>query len=148
MRNCLALVDDASMNVVAALRSAGAKPKKILQYIQEHTPAEPSLKDVHNLLAHLKATEHGTTSVEARIHAWVDDFADDGNVGRVFTDEKVRKNVGSCITMQTKHMLRMFDLYPEVLLIDATHGANASNYKLFSFMVHDAFGKASTCSLL
>ena len=35
----------------------------------------------------------------------------------------------------------MFDQFPEVLLLDATHGTNISNYKLFSFMVHDSFGK-------
>ena len=37
-------------------------------------------------------------------------------------------------------MRRMFDLFPEVLLIDATHGTNNCNYKLFSFMIHDTFG--------
>ncbi|GMF45303.1 unnamed protein product [Phytophthora fragariaefolia] len=35
----------------------------------------------------------------------------------------------------------MFNMFPEVLLIDATHGTNASKYKVFSFMVHEAFGK-------
>ncbi|GMF56996.1 unnamed protein product [Phytophthora fragariaefolia] len=38
-------------------------------------------------------------------------------------------------------MREMFDRFPEVMLIDATHGTNASKYKIFSFMVHDAFGK-------
>ncbi|ETI54652.1 hypothetical protein F442_02536 [Phytophthora nicotianae P10297] len=38
-------------------------------------------------------------------------------------------------------MRSMFEQFPEVLLIDATHGTNASNYKLFSFMIRDAMGK-------
>ncbi|ETL81828.1 hypothetical protein L917_17927, partial [Phytophthora nicotianae] len=37
-------------------------------------------------------------------------------------------------------MREMFKRFPEVLLIDATHGTNVSKYKVFSFMTHDAFG--------
>ncbi|KAF4130592.1 hypothetical protein GN958_ATG20174, partial [Phytophthora infestans] len=35
----------------------------------------------------------------------------------------------------------MFEHFPKVLLIDATHDTSSSNYKLFSFMIHDAMGK-------
>lgn len=35
----------------------------------------------------------------------------------------------------------MFEHFPEVLLVDATHDTNNLGHKLFSFMVHDAFGK-------
>ncbi|KAJ0404544.1 hypothetical protein ATCC90586_003076 [Pythium insidiosum] len=38
-------------------------------------------------------------------------------------------------------MRKMFDHFPEVSLIDATHHTNNCHYKLFSFMVHDALGK-------
>lgn len=38
-------------------------------------------------------------------------------------------------------MRSVFYQFPEVLLIDATHGTNASKCKVFSFMTHDAFGK-------
>ncbi|GMF51106.1 unnamed protein product [Phytophthora fragariaefolia] len=38
-------------------------------------------------------------------------------------------------------MVELFDRFPEVLLIDATHGTNACKYKVFSFMAHDIFGK-------
>ncbi|ETO60131.1 hypothetical protein F444_21634 [Phytophthora nicotianae P1976] len=31
-------------------------------------------------------------------------------------------------------------LFPEVLLVDATHNTNDLRYKLFSFMVHDVYG--------
>lgn len=31
--------------------------------------------------------------------------------------------------------------FPEVLLIDTTHGTNTSRYQVFSFMAHDVFGK-------
>lgn len=35
----------------------------------------------------------------------------------------------------------MFSHFPEVVLIDATYGTDDANYKLFSFMIHDAFGR-------
>eukprot|EP00644_Phytophthora_capsici_P019235 jgi/Phyca11/132981/e_gw1.284.3.1 len=38
-------------------------------------------------------------------------------------------------------MRSLFKRFPEVLLIDATHGTNRSKYKVFSFMAHDTFGK-------
>ncbi|GMF59825.1 unnamed protein product [Phytophthora fragariaefolia] len=38
-------------------------------------------------------------------------------------------------------MREMVDRFPDVMLIDATHGTNASKSKIFSFMVHDALGK-------
>ncbi|OWY99608.1 hypothetical protein PHMEG_00029363 [Phytophthora megakarya] len=37
-------------------------------------------------------------------------------------------------------MRRFFEAFPEVVMIDATHGTNASKYKLFSFMIDDTFG--------
>eukprot|EP00644_Phytophthora_capsici_P015587 jgi/Phyca11/55809/gw1.44.142.1 len=38
-------------------------------------------------------------------------------------------------------MKRLFRAFPEVVLVDATHDTNANRYKLFSFAVHDVFGK-------
>ncbi|ETK75673.1 hypothetical protein F441_18104 [Phytophthora nicotianae CJ01A1] len=51
-----------------------------------------------------------------------------GNVERIFVD-----------TVQEKHTRELFNLYPVVLMIDATHGTNLSKYKVFSIMTHDAF---------
>lgn len=38
-------------------------------------------------------------------------------------------------------MREIFARFPEVLLIDAMHGTNASKYNVISFMAHDVFGK-------
>ncbi|OWZ22280.1 hypothetical protein PHMEG_0003032 [Phytophthora megakarya] len=46
------------------------------------------------------------------------------------------------IVVQSMHMLRsLFSAFLEVLLVDATHGTNASRYHRFSFMIHDLFGR-------
>ncbi|ETL90853.1 hypothetical protein L917_10552, partial [Phytophthora nicotianae] len=49
--------------------------------------------------------------------------------------------VATCITLQTKHMRQIFEQFPEVLLMDATHRTNKSKYKVFSLMAHDTFQK-------
>ncbi|KAG6613253.1 uncharacterized protein IUM83_17028 [Phytophthora cinnamomi] len=42
--------------------------------------------------------------------------------------------------VQTKHMRELFARFPEVVMIDTTHGTNLSKYKVFSIMAHDVFG--------
>ncbi|OWZ02190.1 ABC transporter, partial [Phytophthora megakarya] len=55
----------------------------------------------------------------------------------VFVDEA---KPAQTITMQTRQMCRWFKIFPEALMIDATHNTNESRYKLFSFMVNDVYG--------
>ncbi|KAG6944103.1 hypothetical protein JG687_00018051 [Phytophthora cactorum] len=38
-------------------------------------------------------------------------------------------------------MRSLFSCFTEVLLVDAIHGTNSEHYKVFSFMVHDSFGR-------
>ncbi|GMF22966.1 unnamed protein product [Phytophthora fragariaefolia] len=64
-----------------------------------------------------------------------------GNVGRIFVDDVNHKKIATCITLQTKHMRALFEQFPEILLIDATHGTDRSKYKVFSHMIRDTFGK-------
>ncbi|KAF1779444.1 hypothetical protein GQ600_24230 [Phytophthora cactorum] len=35
---------------------------------------------------------------------------------------------------------RFFEVFPEVAMLDSTHGTNSSLYQLFSFMIGDGFG--------
>lgn len=51
VRNALDADVLATVNI---LRKAEAKRKKILEYIVEHSPQQPRMKDVHNLLSKLK----------------------------------------------------------------------------------------------
>ncbi|ETI54428.1 hypothetical protein F443_02743 [Phytophthora nicotianae P1569] len=41
-------------------------------------------------------------------------------------------------------MGRFFEAFPEVVMVASTNGTNAAKYKLFSFMIDDAFGHGST----
>ncbi|ETM40837.1 hypothetical protein L914_13327 [Phytophthora nicotianae] len=97
------------------------------------------MKDVHNLLARLKRESYDFPTMEERINSILRDFTSEkGNLARVYTNQE---GAEECISLQSSHMRTMFESFPEVLLIDATHDTNSSNYKLFSFMIHDALGK-------
>ncbi|ETI36169.1 hypothetical protein F441_17524 [Phytophthora nicotianae CJ01A1] len=39
------------------------------------------------------------------------------------------QKTATCITVQTKHMRYLYDRFPEVVLIDTTHGTNAQSTK-------------------
>lgn len=129
---------------VHMLYLVGLSTKKIHRFIMEKTKSNPNLRDVHNLIAKIKSHYKGHTTTAQRVRVFMDDFCDEtssntkGNIGRVFTDPET-KSV-KCVTLQTAFMRRIFGLFPEVLLIDATHGTNNANYKLFSIMVHSTFG--------
>ncbi|KAE9267807.1 hypothetical protein PF008_g31268, partial [Phytophthora fragariae] len=74
-----------------------------------------------------EAKDHGTATVAERLHKWMLEFSEEeGNIGRIFVDLINEKKIATCVTMQTRSMREMFDRFPEVLLIDATHGTNSS----------------------
>ncbi|ETI43866.1 hypothetical protein F441_11230, partial [Phytophthora nicotianae CJ01A1] len=130
------------VGTVSELLKAGAKKKQILQYIYEKSSCAPTTQDVHNLVRKLKYQNNAASTSAKRLKHWMHEFTQEpGNVGRIFVDSVHKKTIATCITMQTAHMRELFDRFPEVLMIDATHGTNASKYKVFSIMAHDAFGK-------
>nr|CCA24104.1 hypothetical protein PITG_23301 [Albugo laibachii Nc14] len=131
------------IDTINLLRQNGAKKKSIQRYIVEHSSLSPTLKDIANLIVKLKKREKGSKAPVELLHERMRELCEKepGNVGRVFTDVVDSKAVATCITLPTKHMHEMLVKFPEVLLIDATHGTKASRYKVFSFMAHDVFGK-------
>ncbi|POM61588.1 hypothetical protein PHPALM_29374, partial [Phytophthora palmivora] len=137
-------LNETTLRTVDTLQKTGVKKTGIIRHILENTDSNPTPKDVQNLVLKLKARAQrdGPSSSDKRLKKWMKEFgAQSGNVGRIFLDDVGNKRVATCITLQTKHMRDMFEQFPEVLLIDATHGTNRSNYKVFSFMAHDTFGK-------
>lgn len=130
------------ISTVNELRKAGAKKKRILKYIHDNSACNPSNQDVHNLVRRLKKQGSTATTSTKRLKKWMMEFSEEpGDVGRIFVDSVNDKRIATCITLQTKHMRELFDRFPEVLMIDATHGTNVSKYKVFSIMAQDVFGK-------
>ncbi|ETL84015.1 hypothetical protein L917_16109 [Phytophthora nicotianae] len=138
--NRIALEPDV-VYTVNELRRAGVK-KNILKYIHENSACNPTNQDVHNLVRTLRKRENTSTTSAKRLKKWMIEFSEEpGNVGLIFVDSVHDKTVATCIRLQTKHMRELFNMFPDVLMIDATHGTIASKYKVFSIMAHDVFGK-------
>ncbi|KAG2797113.1 hypothetical protein PC116_g20776 [Phytophthora cactorum] len=53
----------------------------------------------------------------------------------------IETNVARVVTFQAARPIRLFAAFPEVGLVDSTYGTNVNQYKLFSFAVHDVFGR-------
>ncbi|ETP52784.1 hypothetical protein F442_02249 [Phytophthora nicotianae P10297] len=131
--------DEDVVSTVRVLHRCGANRKRILEYIMENSTVEPTMKDEHNFVQRLKKESYNYPTMETRIEHILSDFSDvKGNLSRLDTNDEA---VAECISIQTRHMRSMFANFPEVLMIDVTHGTNVSHYKLFSFMSHDALGK-------
>ncbi|OWY95002.1 hypothetical protein PHMEG_00035116 [Phytophthora megakarya] len=75
----------------------------------------------------------GRTDVERAI-AVLDEFMEEWNL-----QEMLLKCEWLHFSQQDRNAF--FDAFPEVVLVDATHDTNVNRYKLFSFAVHDVFGR-------
>ncbi|ETK75645.1 hypothetical protein L915_17781, partial [Phytophthora nicotianae] len=99
-----------------------------------------TLRDVHNLVQRLKARRLGIATVEDRLQAVLRKFCPfrDNTPSIVVTETETTQTT----TLQTRQTHRFFKAFPEVLMLDSTHGTNVSKYKLFIFMIEDVFGHA------
>ncbi|KUF96199.1 hypothetical protein AM588_10008562 [Phytophthora nicotianae] len=98
------------------------------------------LTDVHNLIHVVKKTFRGGRTDAERAIAELDEFIESatGNTAECIVDSKT--NVIRVVTFQSARQKRLFAAFPEVVLVDSTHGTNVNRYKLFTFRVHDVFG--------
>ncbi|KAE9147414.1 hypothetical protein PF001_g6001 [Phytophthora fragariae] len=99
------------------------------------------LKDVHNVLQDLKKAYKRNMSDVEGTESILEEFASEqeGNTAQIFVDKA--RGVAVAVTLQSAGMKRSFAAFPEVLMVDSTHDTNCNGYKLFSFVVHDCFGK-------
>ncbi|GMF52864.1 unnamed protein product [Phytophthora fragariaefolia] len=109
---------------VKVLRKAGANAQGILQYLRERTE-QVGLTEAQRAFAVLEefCRQHGGNSANVLVDCWT--------------------NAARIATFQTARMKRLFKAVPEVIMVDSTHDTNVNRYKLFSFVVHDVFGKVS-----
>ncbi|KAE8958288.1 hypothetical protein PR001_g31105, partial [Phytophthora rubi] len=133
--------DSQLANDVAVLHKAGANAKGILQYLRERKGKKTILRDVHNMLQRMKTKENASLTDAQRAFAVMGEFCgqDGCNSAEVLVDSDT--NVARVLTFQTAKMKRLFKAFPEVVMVDSTHNTNENRYKLFSFVVHDVFGK-------
>ncbi|KAE9221317.1 hypothetical protein PF004_g13081 [Phytophthora fragariae] len=124
------------------MHKAGAHTKGILAYLRERSGKLVALRDVHSMIQSFKREQRAGLTDAERALAILDEFCAEstGNVAEIMVDAESK--VARVITFQSARMKRLFRAFPEVVLVDATHDTNANRYKLFSFAVHDVFGKS------
>ncbi|KAE9250365.1 hypothetical protein PF004_g2976 [Phytophthora fragariae] len=133
--------DPAILATVSDMASAGATPKGILAWLRKKKGKKTKLKDVHNMLQDLKKADKQNMSDVERTESILEEFTSEheGNTAQIFVDKA--RGVAVAVTLQSAGMKRLFAAFPEVLMVDSTHDTNCNGYKLFSFVVHDCFGK-------
>ncbi|RLN50961.1 hypothetical protein BBJ28_00009515, partial [Nothophytophthora sp. Chile5] len=109
--------DPALLGKVRQMHETGSHARGILKYLRQRTGKACNLRDVHNLIQSLKNEAKKNTTCSERTEAILREFCDE-----ITVDAKSRA-------------------FKEVVLVDTTHGTNRNRYKLFSFVVHDVFGK-------
>ncbi|KAE8897292.1 hypothetical protein PF006_g4714 [Phytophthora fragariae] len=77
------------VDTVDILRKAGAKKKRILEYILENAGNSVGIRDVHNLVQRLKEREAAGTTSKERMKTWLKEFSEEpGNIGRIFVEKR------------------------------------------------------------
>ncbi|KAG3148571.1 hypothetical protein PI126_g12395 [Phytophthora idaei] len=72
-----------------------------------------TLRNVQNQIRNLKKCELGVTTRSHRVKKGLLDFcAVPGNTGRIFVNSSNEKRIATCITLQTKHMVDIFNRFP------------------------------------
>eukprot|EP00644_Phytophthora_capsici_P018781 jgi/Phyca11/132098/e_gw1.132.29.1 len=126
---------------VAVMHKAGAKPKGILEYLRSKAGKRTVLQDGHNMIQEARHNFNAGASDGERALKVLDEFCEGnaGNAAEFVVDAET--GVIRVITFQSARMKRLFAAFPEVVLVDSTHGTNVNIYKLFSFVIHDVFGR-------
>ncbi|POM62808.1 hypothetical protein PHPALM_27988 [Phytophthora palmivora] len=133
--------DPLMLQTVSDMRETGSSAKGILAYLHKSTGKKTTLRDVHNILQSIRGEKHGNTTDATRVGYVLREFIEQkqGNSATIFVEEV--SQVAHVVVFQSARMKRLFQAFPEMILVDTTHGTNANHYKLFSFMVTDFFGK-------
>eukprot|EP00644_Phytophthora_capsici_P019409 jgi/Phyca11/132993/e_gw1.289.6.1 len=140
------ITDKGLIHDATEMHKAGAHAKGILSYLREQSGKLVALRDVHNMIQKFKAEQRAGFTDAERALAILDEFAPeaDGNAAEITVDAEPKS--ARVVTFQSARMRRLFRAFPEVILVDSTHNTNANRYKLFSFAVHDLYGKVRVCS--
>ncbi|DAZ95570.1 TPA: hypothetical protein N0F65_005886 [Lagenidium giganteum] len=130
--------DDNVLAIGKAMWESGASVKGIMRFFRSTTDKFPTMRDVHNQVQRRKDSIKKGLSDEERTEAFLKSFCTEtGNRATIFVDDINRART---VAFQTKGMRRLFQVFPQVMMVDATHATNTNRCKLFSFVVEDIFG--------
>jgi hypothetical protein len=92
------------------------------------------------LIASIKRDSKGDKTDEERSVEMLREFCQtDSNSAAISMNNS--SGLVHVMCFQTARQKRPFKAFPEVILVDTTHGTNKNYYKLFRILVDDVFGK-------
>ncbi|KAE8968249.1 hypothetical protein PR001_g27853 [Phytophthora rubi] len=134
------ITDPDVLLVVQKMDKAGSSAKGILQHLREETGKSMELRDVHNLIASIKRESRGGKTDDERSVELLREFCQtNGNSAAISMNNS--SGLVHAVCFQTARQKRLFKAFPEVIMVDTTHGTNRNYCKLFSILVDDVFGK-------
>ncbi|KAE8991082.1 hypothetical protein PR002_g20963 [Phytophthora rubi] len=93
------------------------------------------------MLQTIRSKKQGDTPDAVHVEYVLREFVgqEQGNAASTFVEDETQ--LAHVVVFQSAQMKRLYQAFPDVVLADTTHGTNANQYKLFSFVVTDFFGK-------
>ncbi|KAG2844806.1 hypothetical protein PC129_g701 [Phytophthora cactorum] len=110
------------MSHVELMVASGSKCCRIYDYTRDNSPHRVQMRYVYNLIAKIKKSGSNLTD-EDQVACLLVDFnvSADGNV--VCIDENSRGQT-AVVSISSQHMRKMYQHFPELLLVDCTHKSN------------------------
>lgn len=126
-------LNDHEAKVLQPLLELNMRPSLIVQKLKRDTGKVIIAKDIQNMKTSMKRGD----DVENLMQVIRDLREKEKATVITITDENKELQV---LYVQTRQMHRMFEGYPEVLILDATYRTNKHRMPLFVFMVEDGAG--------
>ena len=126
-------LDDDTKYQIAQMTKVNANRKLIQTHVAKTTGKMVPLKDIHNISSKAKLSDPQNLE---QIDKWLEENYPNSSHQYIVND----KNILAGIFVQDSIMQKIFQSYPEVLLIDAKHKTNNKNMVLFAMMAIDGNG--------
>ena len=136
-------LDGDELKEVTNVVSMGPKLKLVRQYILKQFGKQVVLKDLQNVRTKAKLESKGKCDkAQITIDRLEEEIqSDKGSKGGVIVNEA---NELSIFYFASSHLLRLYEKFPEVVMIDGTYNVNASRMPMYSFMIEDGNGHGRT----
>ena len=131
------------MKEVQSIVALGPKLKLVRQYILKQFGKKVILKDLQNVRGKAKLQAKGSSNeAQITINLLEEEMQKDrGSKGGVIANEA---NELSILYYASSHLVRLYEKFPEVVMIDGTYNVNTSHMPLYSFMIEDGNGHGRT----
>ena len=131
-------IDQDVREEVIQMLSVNANRKLVQQHLTEKTGKRVILKDIHNIGTLEKKAI--ASSNQSNLQAISDYLISQPNINTEYVINE-GDNMRTGIFIQDTEMQKMFDKFPEVILVDATHKTNNLDLPFYSIVIIDGNGE-------